>query len=233
MCKISCLWIYGGSAYVVQTGGYMRKLLLIVCVLGVVGCQSMYYGAMEKIGYHKRDIMSARVEKARDSQQDAKEQFKTALERFEELVAFDGGELQERYQVLNAELEECEADAQAVKDRIAGVENVGDALFDEWEDELDQFSNARLRQSSERKLNATRREYERLVDTMRRAESRIEPVLGAFRDQVLYLKHNLNARAVSALQDETFRIEGDVARLVAEMEQSIAEADRFIATLDA
>ena len=32
------------------------------------GCQSAYYGAMEKVGKHKRDIMVDRVSEAKDSQ---------------------------------------------------------------------------------------------------------------------------------------------------------------------
>jgi hypothetical protein len=32
---------------------------------------------------------------------------------------------------------------------------------------------------------------------MLKAEQKIQPVLGAFRDQVLFLKHNLNANAIA------------------------------------
>ncbi|MEN8232871.1 MAG: DUF2959 family protein, partial [Thermodesulfobacteriota bacterium] len=38
------------------------------------GCQKAYYNTMEKFGVHKRDIMVDRVEEARDSQEEAKEQ---------------------------------------------------------------------------------------------------------------------------------------------------------------
>jgi hypothetical protein len=54
------------------------------------------------------------------------------------------------------------------------------------------------------------------------------PVLSAFKDQVLFLKHNLNARAVASLSDTVKGIEGDVGRLIAEMNASIAEANQFI-----
>jgi len=56
----------------------------------------------------------------------------------------------------------------------------------------------------------------------------MQPVLTAFRDQVLFLKHNLNAAAIASLQTTAKGIESDVERLVAEMNASIAEADRFI-----
>ena len=66
---------------------------------------------------------------------------------------------------------------------------------------------------------------------MKRAESKIEPVLSAFRDQVLFLKHNLNAQAIASLQNELTSVEADIASLIKEMEASIAEADVFIKTM--
>ena len=59
----------------------------------------------------------------------------------------------------------------------------------------------------------------------------MDPPLRAFRDQVLYLKHNLNARAIASLQGELRAVESEVAALVREMERSIREADSFVASL--
>jgi hypothetical protein len=201
----------------------LTSLSLVVGCLALSGCSSAYFGAMEKLGYHKRDILVSRVEKARDSQQDAKEQFKTALERFEEVVAFEGGELESRYKKLDSELQRSEKSATAVRDRIASVEKVGGALFDEWEKELKNYSSDSLRRSSEQKLRNTKSRYEKLVFSMHEAESKLEPVLMPFRDQVLFLKHNLNAKAISSLQEESYKIESNVRELV---------ADAFISTLE-
>jgi hypothetical protein len=66
---------------------------------------------------------------------------------------------------------------------------------------------------------------------MKRAESKIAPVLSAFRDQVLFLKHNLNAQAVASLREELVSVEADIASLIKEMEASIAEADAFIGAM--
>ena len=47
-------------------------------------------------------------------------------------------------------------------------------------------------------------------------------------DQVLYLKHNLNANAIQSIRSEVTRIDRDVNNLLAAMQQSISEADNFI-----
>jgi hypothetical protein len=197
-------------------------------MVGVIGCSSAYYGAMERVGYHKRDILLSRVEKARDSQQEAKQQFKSALEQFQALTKSSGSKLDEKYKFLKSEFDKSEAKASAVKKRIDDIENVGEALFREWQTELEQYSNAALKRSSEQKLSATRQRYDQLVVTMRRAESKIAPVLNTFRDHVLFLKHNLNAQAVASLQGEVREVETDVSALLKDMETSIREADAFI-----
>jgi hypothetical protein len=203
-------------------------LPLFFTVFFSVGCQRAYYSTMEKFGVHKRDIMVDRVEEARDSQQAAKEQFESALEQFSRVLNYKGGKLEDKYKTLQAEYDKSEAKADEVRKRIDAVEDVSEALFDEWENELDQYSNKALRRDSEKKLAQTRKQYDQLLKAMRRAESKISPVLNAFRDQVLYLKHNLNAQAIASLQTELVAVESDIAILIKEMERSIGEANSFI-----
>lgn len=119
-----------------------------------------------------------------------------------------------------------------VSGRIEAIEDVAEALFDEWRDELNEYSSAKLKRDSEAKLRDTERRYNQLLRSMRRAESRMAPVLDALKDNVLYLKHNLNAKAIGALQGELGSIESDVARLIADMNNAIAESDAFIASLE-
>lgn len=210
----------------------MRRLIFACCaLLALAGCQSAYYSAMEKVGVHKRDILVDRVEDARDSQQDAQEQFKDALEHYRSVVQVDGGDLEERYDRLNREYEASEASAKDVRARIDAVENVANALFREWEGELDTYSNAKLKAISASDLKRTRQEYRVLLQRMQAAERSIEPVLSVLRDQVLFLKHNLNARAIGALQGEYRTLQRNVDQLVAEMQRAIDEADGFIRQL--
>lgn len=193
-----------------------------------MGCQIAYYGAMEKLGYHKWDLLVSDVQKARDAQEEAKEQFQTAFEQFSTVLNFKGGALQDTYEKLNAEYERSESKAQAVHDRIASVEDVSEALFREWEEELGQYSNARLRRVSQQKLDRTRSQYSHLIEVMKRAEKKMAPVIAAFKDQVLFLKYNLNAQAIASLKQELVSVENDIASLIKDMEASIKEADSFL-----
>ena len=196
------------------------------------GCQTAYYETMEKFGVHKRDILVDRIEKARDDQEATKEQFKSALEEFSAVTKFNGGDLEAHYKRLDQELQHSEERAAAVRNSINDVEKVADALFDEWQTELEQYTSADLRRQSALQLADTKVRYDKLLKAMRNAESKIEPVLVPFRDQVLFLKHNLNARAIASLQNELVNIQTDVSALIQEMETSINEANTFIKALD-
>jgi hypothetical protein len=208
-----------------------KALLLSIALFFAAGCDSLYYGTMEKFGKQKRDILVDRVQDAREAQEETKEQFASALDKFKSVVNVPSGELQEKYDTLKGELAESEEKAAAVKKRIAEVEDVAKDLFAEWEKELGQYKSAELRASSKKKLQQTEERYTQLITAMKKAESKIEPVLSAFRDQVLYLKHNLNAQAIASLQTEVTTMETDIGKLIAEMEKSIAEADSFIKTM--
>ena len=198
----------------------------------VVACSSAYYKTMESFGVEKRDILVDRVEEARDAQDSASEQFASALEQFRATVNFDGGDLEDIYDRLNSEYESSAADAEEVSDRIDAVENVAEDLFSEWEQELEQYSRADMRRTSANLLKDTRTRYSKLMKSMRRAESSMEPVLVAFHDQVLFLKHNLNARAIGALRNELDSIERDTAKLIEQMQKAIAEANAFIDSME-
>lgn len=211
----------------------MKRIpLAFVLAFLLVGCQSAYYGTMERFGVHKRDILVDRVEDARDSQAEAQEQFTSALEEFKSMVDFDGGDLEEQYDRLNDEFKDSEAAAEEIRERVDSIENVAEALFDEWEEELDQYSDSRLRRESQSQLNETQQRYSQLISAMHEAENRIEPVLNTMRDQVLYLKHNLNARAIQSLRGEVNTINRDVDELLKAMNEAIAEADAFIRDME-
>lgn len=208
-----------------------KSWLFYLLIVPLVACQSAYYEVAEQVGVHKRDILVDRVEEARDSQVEAEEQFQSAQEQLLALIDFDGGDLQDAYEDLNDEYEAAVDVAEDVSNRIDAIEHVAEALFDEWSDELAEYSNARLRADSEKKLKQTQRRYQGLIKTMRRSEDRMEPVLAALLDNVLYLKHNLNAQAVAALRVEFGKIDRDIDLLIKEMQTAIASSNEFIDSL--
>lgn len=206
----------------------LTSALLAVTPVFSTGCATAAYNIQEKFGIEKRDILVDRVQSVAKSQTEAKEEFEDALEAFRAVVDINGGELERVYDDMNAAYKSADSQAAEVRARVTAVKRVARDLFREWESELGQYSDAGLRRSSERQLRETQAKYDALSDKMDAATASMDPVLAVFNDRVLYLKHNLNARAIAALNSETADLEGDVARLIADMERSIAAADAFI-----
>jgi sugar-specific transcriptional regulator TrmB len=208
-------------------------LPLLFFTLLVTGCSKTYYSAMEKVGVHKRDILVDRVEKARDSQAAAQRQFKSALEQFGSIVELKNTNLKKAYTELDQEYTECEKAAQEVSDRIDKVESVSKALFNEWEKELKLYQNKDLRAASKRQLQQTKLRYQDMLASMHSAEKSMDPVLKTFRDNVLFLKHNLNAQAIGSLQSEFSSLERDIDVLILKMNTAIERSNTFIAQMNA
>lgn len=210
----------------------LTLLLLIAALLGL-SCEQAYYSFWEKAGKEKRDLFRGHVEKVRDDQEEASEQFKDTLERIKVVYQVEESALETSFRELEASYEAAEARAAQVRERIDKLTNIAEDLFAEWEGEIASMSSAELKARSREKLVETRSRFKSMRGVMTAAEARMEPVLTRFRDQVLFMKHDLNARALADLQGEVVSIEAEVDDLVEDLQRSIAEADRFIGELNA
>ena len=207
---------------------WVKYLFLMGLSVSLLGCQSAYYNTMEKMGYAKRDILVDRVEDATETQAEVKEQFQSAYQAFNALLKLESSDLETRYETLNESYQDSLAKAEELEDRVEAIESVADALFDEWEQELSEYKSASLKASSAKKLKITKTRYNNYLKSLKRAEAKVHPVLEVLNDQVLFLKHNLNAEKVSALKGEIRRFDSDVQVLIKEMDRSIRDAEHFI-----
>ncbi len=208
-----------------------KKPVLLMVQFLTKQYRQVIYRARESVGQHKRDIVVSRVEEASDSLKETRDQFTDALDNFKQIVRVDEAGLGDCYRELKRHYDKSEACSIAVHDKISAIEEVSEALFKEWEQELDLYTNRSLKAHSRQQLKITKLHYKRLIKAMKQAEMRVKPVLLAFRDQVLFMKHNLNAQAIAALQQELAIIGFDIAQLIAAMEKSITEANDFVFTL--
>lgn len=212
----------------------LRRALCMGLVLMLLsGCTTLFYKAMRSLGKEKRDILIARVQDAKKDQQQTKEQIKTTMESFQELTGFQGGTLEKSYQRLDAEYEKANDQATRLHNRIDSIDQVSGDMFNEWQGEIKQMSDPRLKAQSSQLLRDSRVREAAYLRSMRHTQDKMTPVLKSFHDQVLFLKHNLNARAIGSLKGTTVSIQGDVQDLTTSIDASIAEGDSLIQSLSA
>ena len=204
-----------------------------VLMLALAGCSSVKYSALEKVGIHKRDILVDSVEDARDAQTETREQLVTAYEELGALIGYEGGELEEKYERLSKEVERSRDETEKLDEHLSDIDRVSEDLFAEWEAELDLYNSASLRADQAQKLSLARRQFATMRDRMQKARDRVDPVMAVLSDNVLFLKHSLNAQALSALRGQVTQLEGQVDALIRDMQLAIEEADAFIARMRA
>lgn len=214
--------------------------LLSTLLLLLTSCQSALekaarettYSAYEWVGVEKRDLLKSRVKKARNEQKEAGEDFASALDRLKAITSFDGGSLERQYRSLQSSYDRSAEQAQAVRDSVHKVETVAGDLFEEWEKEIGEIGTPSMRDSSRKRLLETRKRYGEMITSLKGSSEKMDPVLAKLKDQVLYLKHNLNAQAIGSLKGESLRIQKEIESLVRDLEKSIASADGFIKQME-
>ena len=204
---------------------------ILIVVLVAAGCSTTYYAAMEKLGKEKRHLLNDSVQDVKDSQTEAKEEFTDALTQIQALYNVDGGELETAYKKIKSDYDDCQSRAQQIETRIGRVKTVAADLFSEWQAEIHEIQDPQLQAASRRSRTGTLARYQKMETAMDQSARAMAPVLAKLNDMVLFLKHNLNARAVGALGREALSIETDVDALIRDMNRAIAEADQFIAHL--
>ena len=211
-----------------------NRVGLVVFVAGLLGttaCSRLYYASMEKLGKEKRDILVKRIIDGKKDNEEARQQIKTTLESFKELTGFDGGDLERVYNKLNGEYEAAKGRADDVSNRIKSIDQVASDLFKEWAEEIEEMRDASLKSRSRAMLREAQQRHQHYMTAMHATERKIQPVIRAFHDQVLFLKHNLNARAINSLKTTLTKLDREVELLVTDIERSMKESDAFVKSL--
>lgn len=215
---------------------YFNFVVLASLIINLSACENplkkaarnVQYSAYEMVGIQKRELLKTRVDDARDEQKEAGEDFRDALQKLKDVYSFQGGKLEKKFDNLNSAYERASRQSDDVKKSIRKVETVAGDLFKEWENEIASMETASLKDRSRSTLRVTQSKYEQMHAALKASESKLDPVLHQLKDQVLFLKHNLNAQAIGSLKGEGNRIQKDVEVLIAEMNKSINSADQFI-----
>lgn len=209
-----------------------RASFACLLVLTLTACNSVYYKTMKTLGKEKRDILVKRIKDTKKDQEETKERLQTTMESFQQLTGFNGGDIEKNYKRLNSDYEKAADQAKKLHDRIQSIDQVSSDMFKEWRKEIDEMRNPLLKNRSTAMLRDAQERQATYMKAMHKTEDQMTPVLTAFRDQVLFLKHNLNARAIGSLKGTASSINTDVSALIRSIDSSMQEADKLISSLD-
>jgi hypothetical protein len=206
----------------------MKRYIALAALLLTTHCTTVYYSTWEKLGKEKRDLLRDNISYAKNEQKEVSEEFKDALTHLKEVYGLEGGNLEKSYTKVKASYENAEDKSSELKSRIDRVETIGNDLFKEWASEINQMENADYKRQSKIKLDDTKKKFNVMFAALENSYKTVPPVMRKLNDQVLFLKHNLNAQALGSLRGEVVRIEQDINKLQQEMVKSISESEKFI-----
>jgi hypothetical protein len=207
-------------------------LASLVLILSSTGCNnSLGYNFQEAMGTPKRQVLLSRVQDTRDAMKDTKKTFASAMQQFGSVYKESGSKLENKYVILKKEYETCNSKASDLRSQIASVKSIGQVLFQEWQKELDQFTNEQMRKLSEVKMQQTREKYVTMTESMDRVSARMTPVMTSMSDQLLNIKHSLNALIVVSLEEELVQLRGQMDNLMAEIDASVNHCNAFIGSM--
>ncbi|MCH2207858.1 MAG: DUF2959 domain-containing protein [Lentisphaerales bacterium] len=206
----------------------MKLFYLTAITLFLTSCSQVYYSTWEMLGKEKRHLLIGHVEDFSEEQAETAEVFESVVERIQSEYSLDGGELETTYKKIKADYDECEGRHKDLLARIDKVDSIAEDLFEEWVSEISEISNAKLRQQSQSSQKESHTKFQRLSQAMHKSATKIPPILTKLKDNMLFLKHNLNAKAVGSLGKEMASIQEDIQILIKDMKASISEAEAFI-----
>jgi len=212
---------------------YLALLFILICaVTGLLaGCQtvqSAYDSTKEMLGIDKRDIMIGEVRDARHSLEEVRQQFQSAMEKFNTVLTSKEGKLDKKYRTLKSENEKTERKAGEIQKSIDSVTRVAESLFAEWEAELNQYHSENLRSGSELRMHEAKDQFNKFINAMTLANEKAGPVLAAFSDLVLFSRHNLNTETAESLSIEMEAAAEKVASFYQDADGAMGEADALI-----
>jgi len=202
----------------------VAAVLVYVFLIFIVGCGNAYKAS----GQYKRELLLNRIEKARQCHDQAREQFEVVLANYTSIIDGKGGDIRTKYNKLNRECKRAESIDEDMSKRIKEVEKVGKPLFRDWEDELNQYQDEQLRRTSEEQLDLTRSKYLKCIHSIKACQAKVKDVIALINDQILFLSHNLNSKALTTFKKDTSYLKDEISGLVKQMQNAVKETETFI-----
>ncbi len=199
-------------------------LIFLLCT----SCSTVYYNFWEFLGQEKRELLQSEMEAITSNQTDTKEDFKDTLSKIRSEYSYKEGSLESTYDDLSDDYNDLHSNAEDLSKSIDKAKNIAEDLFDEWEDEASKITNSKFRAESLRKRVITMTKFKVALKSVRKVESKMTKVLVKLNDRVLYLKHNLNAKAIGKIKIELKNIEQDIVSLIGQIDESNQQANSFI-----
>jgi hypothetical protein len=210
----------------------MRGVLLSVLCLVLGACQSAGYVPAEQLGSPKLGQLVDRVEDYSDAQDEAIEQFQSTAAQLGAFATVNEGNLEATYAAALRNYNAVVQAAIAVSSALAAVDQSATAKFGEWQEEVEVYTDTRLKADNQARLGQTWQSYQSTLQVLRQSEARMNNTLTSLNDTMTFLKENLNVAAVAGHGPQFVALQASINGLVGKMKIAMTNANAFAAAIN-
>ena len=175
--------------------------------------------AQSKTAKEAQNLKKA-AEGAEQSIQDVVNHVKGMLASYNTIVGGQAKNVQTEYKKLANDLKATDKKIQGTTKDLEAMNKQADKFFVQWEKELAEYSSDSMKEKSTARLDATKKRYQSLGQSLGEASKAFQPLMQNLNDQILFLGRDLSAEAIADLQDEA-----------AELNQQAEDVYNNVATL--
>ena len=147
------------------------------------------------------DDLSESIEEVHVAAEVSKERVNASVEALRAMTSSDfRGDALVAHAELTRSIEASEEQAETLRDSVAEMKDTAQALFERWAKDLEGFTNAEMRQSSQQRLEETRTRYQAIVAAVEPALWSYDAVNRGLRDHALFLGADFNKSSVASVR---------------------------------
>jgi len=187
--------------------------------------------AAAQAGVKQAENLVKKTEASAKAITEAREQIKTTLDGYNALIEGNVEDTKKAYGNLQKEMDRSDDRAEDVGKRIDEMNVEADKYFADWTRSLDGISSPDLRARSEERMKDARSRYDQILATTGKAGDMFASFIQNLRDQVTYLGHDLNPRALASLEGDATKLNTAAESFFGKIDSAIDEATSYAASL--
>jgi len=207
---------------------FLSALIAIAAPCALLsGCSLLGGGQKNTLG--QVDQLLASIESVQAESAVSKERSHAALEQLEQLARpeFEGDPAQAYASFLEA-IEASQRQAAKLADSVEPMKDAAGDVFEQWSKDLEEMHNSRLRAQSRTRMEETRKRYEAVVSASATAQVSLDAFNTDLHDHALFLGHDFNRDAVSAITGEVAALAERAKDLDQRLDACDAAARRYV-----
>jgi len=211
----------------------MRLAFLPALIAFVAPCAFLsgcsLFGGEEKSTLNEVDVLFSSIETVQVESTVSKERSRAALELLETLARPDfAGNAPQTYSSFVAAIDASEKQAAKLSESVEPMKESAEEVFQQWTKDLEAIGNTRLRAQSHVRMEETRARYEAVLTAAATAQVTYDAFNADLHDHALFLGHDFNRSAVSAIASEVAALAERSKDLDQRLDACDAAARRYV-----